>query len=175
MGTTPLGFPYPESTDFVTDGAQAIEDLALAIDSNLGAWTTYTPALQSSGTNPILGTGSTATGKYIKINKFVFGWFDVRFGTSGVNIGTGSYNITKPVNSAKTTHNFWDYHIGTGQYQDASTGNAYMLEIVHSSATQFGFYYWSTFNGALAGLGATTPTTMQNSDRFSGFFMYEAA
>ena len=35
-GTTTNGFPYPESTDFVTDGAQAIEDLAVAVDSKTG-------------------------------------------------------------------------------------------------------------------------------------------
>lgn len=31
MGTTTNGLPYPESTDFVTDGAQAIQDLAQEI------------------------------------------------------------------------------------------------------------------------------------------------
>jgi hypothetical protein len=36
MGTTPKGFPYPEDTDLVSQGAQAIKALALAIDTNVG-------------------------------------------------------------------------------------------------------------------------------------------
>jgi hypothetical protein len=39
MGNTPNNnFPFPESTDLVKDGAQAIEDLADAIDTTLGVY-----------------------------------------------------------------------------------------------------------------------------------------
>jgi hypothetical protein len=36
MGTTPLGYTYPEDTDPVAAGAQNIKALALSVDSRLG-------------------------------------------------------------------------------------------------------------------------------------------
>jgi hypothetical protein len=46
MGNTPNNnFPFPESTDLVKDGAQAIEDLADAIDTTLGVYAPSTPGL----------------------------------------------------------------------------------------------------------------------------------
>jgi hypothetical protein len=38
MGTTSNGLPYPESTDYVTDGAQAIEALADGVNDKTGLW-----------------------------------------------------------------------------------------------------------------------------------------
>jgi hypothetical protein len=37
-GTTSNGLSYPESSDYVTDGAQAIEDLAVAVNNKAGLW-----------------------------------------------------------------------------------------------------------------------------------------
>ena len=34
-----------------------------------GAWDTYTPALTASTSNPTLGSGSTVTGRYIKLGR----------------------------------------------------------------------------------------------------------
>jgi hypothetical protein len=56
MGNTPNNnFPYPEPTDLVKDGAQAIEDLADAIDTTLGV---YAPV--SSGLTLINTTSFSA-------------------------------------------------------------------------------------------------------------------
>ena len=55
MGTTPnYALPYPESTDFVADGATAIENLADDIDSKLAPISFFIPAAQFS-----LGLGTT--------------------------------------------------------------------------------------------------------------------
>lgn len=58
---------------------------------------TYTPALNGSTTNPTLGTGSSALGRYTLRNG---NWCDVRglikFGTSGVSAGSGTFTITLP-------------------------------------------------------------------------------
>ena len=35
MGTTPNGYPYPEDTDLVNQGAQAVKALATAVDTQL--------------------------------------------------------------------------------------------------------------------------------------------
>jgi hypothetical protein len=139
------------------------------------AWTSYTPALTSSGTQPVLGTASVATGKYVQINKFVYGYFNIQFGTSGITAGTGTYFISLPVPSARTTGTFWEYNLGTGTFGDNSTGNDYMVKFNFASATTLTAYYWTGFNSTLAGLGAAAPVAIAVSDRFSGFFCYEAA
>ena len=138
-------------------------------------WTSYTPVLSSSGTQPVLGTGGSATGKYVQINKFVFGYFNIQFGTSGVTAGTGTYLVSLPVNSSRTTGDFWQYNIGTGSFSDANTGNDYMMKWNFASATTISAYYWGTFNGLVNAFGAAAPVGIATSDRISGFFTYEAA
>lgn len=72
MGTTAnYSWPYPESSDFVADGATAIENLADAIDTTaagFGNWTTFTPAFRFNA-NPIGGT--LTGGRYAKVNDFI--------------------------------------------------------------------------------------------------------
>lgn len=139
------------------------------------AWTSYTPALTSSGTQPVLGTGSVASGKYVQINKFVYGYFNLAFGTSGITVGTGTYLISLPVPAARTTGLFWEYNVGTGTVGDASLGNDYMVKFNFNNASTLVMYYWTAFNSQLAAVGAASPMAMAVSDRFSGFFCYEAA
>lgn len=66
-------------------------DVLTAADLNaIGEFTSYTPALEASGTNP---TYSTATGVYYEMNEIVF----VRFTISGItSAGSGTYYVTMP-------------------------------------------------------------------------------
>jgi hypothetical protein len=173
MPTTPGGLPYPLGSDPVANGAQDIQDLAEAID-NRGKWTSYTPVLSSSGTQPSLGTGGTAVGKYIQINKFVHGYFNIQFGTSAITVGTGNYFVSLPVASARSTGAFWEQNVGTGTFGDNSTGTDYNMKFNFQSSTTLIAYYWTTFNGQLAALGAAAPVAIAVQDRITGFFTYEA-
>jgi len=57
MGNTPNNnFPYPESSDLVKDGAQAIEDLAASIDTKLGVYST--PGMTKLATVSFSGVSS---------------------------------------------------------------------------------------------------------------------
>jgi hypothetical protein len=59
MGNTPNNnFPYPESTDLVKDGAQAIEDLAASIDTKLGVYVPSSPGLTLINTTSFSGVSS---------------------------------------------------------------------------------------------------------------------
>jgi len=61
---------------------------------------TYTPALTAATTNPTLGGGSSALGRYTLFNG---NWCTVRgtiqFGTTGPNAGSGQYFISLPFNA----------------------------------------------------------------------------
>jgi hypothetical protein len=59
MGNTPNNnFPYPEPTDLVKDGAQAIEDLADAIDTTLGVYAPVSSGLTLINTTSFSGVSS---------------------------------------------------------------------------------------------------------------------
>jgi hypothetical protein len=59
MGNTPNNnFPFPESTDLVKDGAQAIEDLADAIDTTLGVYAPSAAGLTLINTTSFSGVSS---------------------------------------------------------------------------------------------------------------------
>lgn len=62
-------------------------------------YTTYTPTLTAATTNPTLGTGATATGRYYTDGKHVEGDVNIIFGSS-LSAGSGSYRISLPVNNA---------------------------------------------------------------------------
>jgi hypothetical protein len=148
---------------------------AATMNSIGAAWETYTPALTSSGTQPVLGTGSEATGKYVRINKFVAGYFEIRFGTSGINAGTGNYFVSLPITAARSSGDFWELNLGMASFSDSSTGNDYYMKLNFASSTTMYLYYMGAFNGNLAALGAAAPVAMATSDRITGQFFYEAA
>lgn len=60
---------------------------------------TYTPIFRGT-TNPSIGTGGSATlkGYYYEIFDEIYTWGEVRFGTTGVSFGTGTWYITMPFN-----------------------------------------------------------------------------
>lgn len=109
MGTTSRGYRYPESTDLVKDGAQAIEDLATDVDGDVGTlltdcvWTTYTPTWSSTGTAPTFAGDASFVGKYVVIGNTVHVRAYYYTGTSSGTKGTGTYTFGLPVQHAATT------------------------------------------------------------------------
>jgi hypothetical protein len=58
-------------------------------------WTTYTPVLTASTTNPVIGNGSI-TGRYVNIGATIIGEIRVIAGTEGFSRGLGAYSISLP-------------------------------------------------------------------------------
>jgi hypothetical protein len=75
-----------------TDATAILADLGIAV------WANYVPALTATTTNPTLGVASSITGRYCVIGKFVWATVQITFGSSGVNAGSGTYEISVPVN-----------------------------------------------------------------------------
>jgi len=91
--TTPLNaWPVPTSTDYVKDGATAIEALGDAIDTSVGsgllAWQSWAPTLGGGWLN---GNGVWSNATYAKLGKIVFFQGTFTLGTtttkgSGMNV-----------------------------------------------------------------------------------------
>lgn len=68
-----------------------------------GAWTSWTPTLTATTTNPTLGTGGTVQeGYYMQLGKLVIAWYSIQFGTTGLNVGSGEYRLSLPVAAVTT-------------------------------------------------------------------------
>lgn len=165
--TTNYGWTTPDNTDLVKDGALAIRTLGSAIDTSLGgAFTSWTPVLTASTTNPTLGTGSTASGSYKQISKLVIAQFNLTFGTSGVNAGSGFYRCSIPTGTIK------DFIGGIIYAYDTSTGQRQQAYVVPASSTTFEFQYSAASNPAFS---STAPWTWAASDFIRGYLIYEAS
>jgi hypothetical protein len=133
-------------------------------------WTSVTsPVLKATTTNPTLGTGSSATGKYIQIGKTVHFTFVFTFGSSGVNAGSGFYTVDLPVTAATSNHLF------IGSFFDSSTGNYYRLLFLDPSSSSTGRGFYQDGGPVSQALGSSLPVTPAANDsiRISG--TYEAA
>jgi hypothetical protein len=58
-------------------------------------WTTYTPVLYGSTTNPNIGNGSI-TGRYVSIGATIIGEIRIAAGTVGFSRGLGTYSVSLP-------------------------------------------------------------------------------
>ena len=58
-------------------------------------WTTYTPILTGSTTNPNLGNGSSV-GRYMNVGATIFGEIRIIAGTVGFSRGSGTYRVSLP-------------------------------------------------------------------------------
>lgn len=63
-----------------------------------GGWTAFTPVMGATTTAPTLGTGSSSTGRYVRMGNTVHGWGRILVGSAATAVGTGDYTFTLPVN-----------------------------------------------------------------------------
>ena len=168
--TTNNGWDYPTSTDYVKDGALAIQTLATDIDTSTGtglvAWTSWTPTLSGGWAN---GNG-VWTAKYSQIGKRVIatGYFVVGSTTTK---GT-TLNVNLPVTAATSNNVNGVAWCGT----TASTGLS-TLSVLPSSTTvvQLAAVNSAGTYTSLAAVAAAAPITWATSSVFSFTVIYEAA
>lgn len=131
------------------------------------AWTTWTPVLTANTTNPTLGTGSTITGSYMRVGRNITARCNIKFGSSGVNPGSGTYHISLPV-TPKTLS--VGRHVGSCWGWDASATN-YNDGVVISDVPP------TTVTPILGGNAVTSaaPWTWAANDELSFALTYEAA
>lgn len=168
--TTNFGWTYPTNTDYVKDGATAMQTIATSIDTSLNsltgtstAWQNWTPTF----TNLTVGNG-TLVARYSKINKTVN--FEVKFTLGSTSSISSNPTMTLPVtgyqaNSGKIS----------GFFEDAGS-NAYIM-FPNTSSALVVFYAVNaggTF-GSLGTVSATSPFTWTTNDFIALTGSYEAA
>jgi hypothetical protein len=106
------------------------------------AWTSWTPVLTATTTNPTIGTGNIRTGQYQKVGTLVNVQFRIVFGTSGVAAGSGVYRFTLPITPSLLSANFDP--IGHGVIYDSSAADFRVVSLMGVGGDTVEFY----FNGA---------------------------
>jgi hypothetical protein len=165
--TTPNnGWAVPTSTDYVKDGATAIETLGDAIDASVGTglldWTAFTPTF----TNLTLGNG-TVSFAHCKIGKTVHIRYSVTLGSTS-SVGTSAaFNLPFNNGGMPTT-------VYPSLFLDS--GSAFYTGFVFLASNSANFYLQNT-GGAYSTTGAVTagtPFTWAVNDFMSGTFTYQA-
>jgi hypothetical protein len=173
--TTPNnGWAVPTSTDFVKDGAVAIETLGDAIDASVGtgllAWTTFVPTA-AAGLTVGNGTFSTA---YSKIGKVVQwrGWF--RLGTTSAMTGNPSLTLpfTAAANSGIMTNGY-----GKNSCRDVSANirnpGACFIDPLNTSMSFTSYNSAGTFVTEPL-LGSGSPFIWASQDEIAWFITYQS-
>ena len=132
------------------------------------AWTSYTPTLTASTTNP---TNWTQSGYYMRAGKLVICRFLLVAGAS-VTAGTGTYRIALPVNANTTIR-----HGASMAFCYDSSANSTALPRIYVENTAYvTLLYPATWpTGTQTSVSATAPFTWDANDEIGGGFVYEAA
>jgi hypothetical protein len=151
----------PTAANFNTD----VRDFGRAFAD---AWTSYTPTLTASTTNP---TNWTQTGFYMRAGKLIICKFKLTAGAS-MTAGSGTYRIALPV-SANTT--IADIDAGLVIGYDNSTGNFAQFSGYVANTAYISLGYGATYLGAFTTAGNAAPWTWAANDFIRGQVIYEAA
>jgi hypothetical protein len=167
--TTPNnGWAVPTSTDYVKDGATAIETLGDAIDASVGtgllAWTSYTPIFRTGADTK---TATINYAKYCKIGKTLFA--QVRLTATQVGTASGSINVSLPAgftyqnSSSRSTH---------GTFQVLDNGTAFYSGVANCEDS----VVKGTAYNSIDNMGVSAPTmTIAINDQVSFSITVEVA
>jgi hypothetical protein len=193
-GDTDSGMYWKASDDWaLTAGGQEIARLRdSAASSNEGSFVvydhdessiifpgkrgTFTPTLRASTTAPTLGSGSVAVGHYWLIGTFVYVFVYIKFGTSGVNKGSGVYyfdfnaddsNIPDPESAIYTSNRF--FPVGDVMIRDITSSPRH-VGMTSFDSTWPRMIMWADDSGGA--VADTVPMTFAASDEIHARFMY---
>lgn len=88
----------------------------------IAPWTTYTPTVYGSITNPNMGDDATIQGRYAYVGATIFGEIQIIAGTTNFDRGEGTYSISLPV--AGVVENYQP--VGQVVMRDEGAGITYM-------------------------------------------------
>lgn len=135
------------------------------------AWTSYTPTLTASTTNP---TNWTQTGYYMQAGKLVIAKFKLTAGAS-MTAGSGTYYIALPA----TANTNIDYiEMGHASLFDSSAAliSKFPVQLDNVNGARCRIEYSATYpTGAITTVTNAAPWTWAANDVIRGLIIYEAA
>lgn len=178
--TPKFDLPKPEGTDLISNGYDAIADLADSVEALLGAmfpqradpgpapaWTTYTPTWTASTTNPSLGNGSLI-GTWTKVERLVFWRAALTFGST-TTPGSGIWFLGLPLAGGPATPTV-GFTTGRGALVDTSAGLRNGRDVLINAATTFCLIS----EAGVYTSGPSTPWTWAVGDSVSAAGWYQA-
>ena len=129
------------------------------------AWTSYTPTLTASTTNP---TNWTQTGYFMQAGKLVIAKFQVLAGGS-MTKGSGTYRVALPVNAVPQSN------IPVGQVYLSSAGANYYLAHAAIPAAGYAEVVYPSGVGTIGQVTHAAPWTWAAGMSISATIVYEAA
>lgn len=156
-------------TGEVVTAAYMNNEIGVPFTGIQAAWTSYSPALTASTTNP---TGYTANGRYLQIGKFISVRVQIIMGAAA---GTGSYAVSLPT-AADSAMSATFRSAGSGWLGRGGSIYPILFGVVAgTSAAQL--YYISSVGGAsVSAVTNTAPLTLTTADTLNiGPLIYEAA
>lgn len=160
--TSEYGLPYPIGSDPFANGDDAIEDLAEAVESTLGAWAAYTPTLG----NVTIGNG-TISGRYRRDGDTVF--YRIKLTIGSTTSVTGDIKLGLPAATALSLSTAFDPR-GQATLTDSSASALRHWTAVHADTDEI---YLINDSGTLA--DASNPWTWAAADTIQVVGFYEAA
>lgn len=160
--------PTTRATGFLVSAAVYNADLinnllALGVD-----YSNHSPVLTASVTNPTLGAGALANGRYRQIGKLVHYYGRIHFGSSGANAGSGVYRISLPINWAAPIGN--DV-CGSAVFWDSSLGVFYLAVCKFNEVVAT--YFQMVTTSATSHVGAAIPIPWAENDELRWAITYE--
>jgi hypothetical protein len=154
--TTRPASPFEGQYIYETDTDQTLvwNGSAWLTTSSVGAWTSYSPTITSSGGT--ITTVGAVSARFTQVNKTVSVYFSIALTTVGT--ASGQLRMTLPVTASSNM--LTDTIVGSAREQ-ANTGN--LMQVFLSSSTQVGMLNYA--NGA----------QFANGNTFRGSITYEAA
>ena len=139
--------------------------------ADVTGWTSFTPSLTASTSNPSYGTSPTRAGRYTRIGSLIIGQSQIQFGT-GMGTGSGTYRFGLPVTTSVGQAGM---PCGFAQLFDSSANAiANVTCVMNSGGTYMEMWYPASWpSGALTTVTNTTPWLWASSDYLWVNFMYE--
>lgn len=136
-------------------------------------WTTYTPILYGSTTNPTIGNGSI-TGRYTYIGATILGEIRIIAGTAGFNRGSGTYTVSLP--AAGVIENYQP--VGQVVMRDEGPGITYFGTAIFNNNVNNRLELYMHSQSASFDEGSaiteSSPFLFSANDKILIHFMYEA-
>lgn len=139
----------------------------------VAAWTTYTPAWTSTGTQPTLGDG-TLTGRYVNLGATIVGEIRLLFGSTTTR-GTGSYKFSLPATGV--AENFQP----TGQVvvRDEGPGDTFFGTAIFNNNDDGTIEMWVHSQASVydegTPVGSDVPMLFSTNDKILVHFQYESS